>query len=241
LAGFVLIPGFLGNVQHYRAIQTGRALAWVAAPQFVIVWLVAVIIIYTNSRLMLAVGLTLTAVACWFCAHIDSSWAGTSFEAIELALAAGFACAYIGMVSSIVLEALQGGALNKASSVATFSGFMHLTRIFGGSVGVAIMTRLISVREQFHSNMLGLQVQLGSWLSNTRVQMLAAGLMPGSTGPEEAQHRAVALMSQQVRGQAYTLAIADGFIAIAWISAGFLLVMLLMRPIKISYKMLRNM
>jgi len=241
LSGFILIPGFLGNVQHYRAIQTGRALAWVAAPQLVVVWLVAVIMIYANSRLVLAGGLTLTAVACWFCAHVDSSWAGSSFQAIELALACGFAFSYIGMVGSIVLEALAGGALSKASNVATFSGLMHFTRIFGGSVGVAILTRLVSVREQFHSNMLGLQVQIGTWLSDERVRMLTAGLMPRSAGPEEAQHRAVALLSQQVRGQAYTLAIADGFIAIGWIAAGFLLVMLLMRPIKISYKDLRTM
>ena len=241
LAGYMLIPGFLGTIQHYRAIQTGKALAWVAAPQLVIVWLVAVIIIYTNSRLVLALGLTVTAVACWMCAHVDSSWAATSFEAIELALAAGFACSYIGMVSSIVLEALQGGALKSPSNVATFSGLMHLTRIFGGSVGVAIMTRIVSVREQFHSNLLGQHVQAGNWLTNGRVGMLTGGLFPDSTGSPEAQHRAIEILSQQVRGQAYTMAISDGFIAIAWISAAFLLVMLLMRPIELSYKMLRNM
>jgi outer membrane protein TolC len=36
---------------------------------------------------------------------------------------------------------------------------MHVVRIFGGAVGVAAMTRFISVREQFHSNLLGLRVQ----------------------------------------------------------------------------------
>jgi len=241
LAGFVLIPGFLGNVQHYRAIQTGRALAWVAGPQFVIVWLVAVIIIYTNSRLIQAVGLTLTSVACWLCAYVDSSWAGSSFEAIELALAAGFALTYIGMLGSIVLEALAGGALNKVSNVVTFSGIMHFTRVFGGSVGVALLTRLITVRERFHSNLLGLHVQAANWLTDERVRMLTGGLFPASTGSPEAQHRAIDILSQQVRGQAYTQAIADGFIAIGWISAAFLLVMLLMRPIKLSYKDLRNM
>ena len=241
LSGFVLIPGFLGNVQHYRAIQTGRALAWVAVPQFAVVWLVAVIIIYTNSRLILAVGLSVTAVACWLFAHLDSSWAGTSFETLELVLAVGIAFSYIGMVSSIVLEALGGGALNKASNVATFSGLMHFTRIFGGSVGVAAMTRLISVREQFHSSMLGLHVDVGSWLTDGRVRTLAAGLFPNSTGSQGAEHRAIDILSQQVRGQAYTLAIADGFLAIGWIAAGFLILMLFMRPFKISYKDLRNM
>jgi len=241
LAGFVLIPGFLANVQGYRAIQTGRPLAWVALPQFVIVWVAAVIIIYTNSRIILAVGLTMTAVACWLYAYVDSSWAGTSFEAIVLLLAAGFAFSYVGMVSGIVIEALATGALNKLSNVVTFSGIMHFFRIFGGSAGVALLTRLITVRERFHSNLLGLHVQAGSWLTDERVRMLTGGMFPGSTGAPEAQSRAIDILSRQVRGQAYTQAIADGFIAIAWVCAAFLLVLLFIRPIQLTYKDVRKM
>ena len=103
------------------------------------------------------------------------------------------------------------------------------------------MTRFISVREQFHSNLLGLHVQAGSWLTDERLRMLTGGLLPGSTGPEEAQDRAVGILSQQVRAQAYTLAIADGFILIGWMVVAYLLLMLLLRPGKISYKDLRNM
>src|SRR5262245_23144576 len=159
LATIVLVPGFLGNIQQYRALQTGHALAWVALPMFAVVWLVAGIVIHTTSRLTLALGLTIVSVGCWICAHLDSSWAGSSFKIVELLLAVGLACAYIGLVSSIVLEGLEAGALTSATKAATFSGFMHFVRIFGGAVGVAAMTRFISVREQFHSNLLGLGVQ----------------------------------------------------------------------------------
>jgi DHA2 family multidrug resistance protein len=118
---------------------------------------------------------------------------------------------------------------------------MHFIRIFGGEVGVAIMTRLITVREQFHSNRLGLNVQAGSWLTVNRVRVLSAGLFPGSIGPEEAQHRAVAIMSRQVRAQAYSLASADGFILIGWVVVAYLLLMLLLRPGSISYRDLSKM
>jgi hypothetical protein len=87
--------------------------------------------------------------------------------------------AYIGLVSSIVLEALEVGALTTAANAATFSEFMHLMRIFGGQIGVAVMTRFVAVREQFHSNMLGLYVQCGSWLTDHRVRMLAGGVLRG--------------------------------------------------------------
>jgi DHA2 family multidrug resistance protein len=241
LATTVLIPAFLGNIHQYRAVETGRALAWVAIPQFAVVWLVAVMVIFVSSRLILAAGLTIVAASCWICSHIDSSWAGNSFEAVELLLAIGLACTYIGLVSNIVLVALEKGALKSAANAATFSGFMHTVRIFGGQVGVAAMTRFVSVREQFHSNMLGLNVQAGGWLTDERLRMLTGGLLPGSTGLDEAQARAVGLLSLQVRGQAFTLATVDGFVLIAWVMLGFLLMMLFMQPDTISYNDLRKM
>jgi DHA2 family multidrug resistance protein len=241
LAEYVLIPSFLGNIQNYRALQTGQALAWVAIPQLAVVFLVALLVIYTNSRLILAVGLTLIAVACWACAHLVSSWTGSNFHVIELVLAPAFACAYIGMVGSIVLEAFEAGAMRRAADVATFSGFMHFTRIFGGAAGVALMNRVITVRERFHSNLLGLHVDTGSWLTSERLKALSGGLFPGSAGLEEAQERALVILNQQVRAQAHTMAIADGFILIGWVVAAYLLLMLLLRPGRVSYRDLRNM
>jgi DHA2 family multidrug resistance protein len=66
-------------------------------------------------------------------------------------------------------------------------------------------------------------------------------MFSSSTGVEEAQSRALSLLSQQVRGQAYTLAIADGFTLIGWAVVAYLLMMLLIRPHKISYNDLRKM
>jgi DHA2 family multidrug resistance protein len=160
---------------------------------------------------------------------------------VELLLSLGLAGAYIGLVSSIVLEALEAGALTSVSNAATFSGFMHLMRIFGGQIGVAVMTRFIAVREQFHSNMLGLYVQRGSWLTDHRVRMLTGGFLAESTGRQEAQQRAATILGLQVRAQAYTLATSDGFILIVWVVILYLLLMLLLRPGKISFNDLSKM
>jgi DHA2 family multidrug resistance protein len=139
------------------------------------------------------------------------------------------------------LEALDAGALTSFANISTFSGFMHFTRLFGGQIGVATLTRFISVREQFHSNTLGLHVEAGNWLTDERIQMLSAGLFAGSRGPDEAQQRAVGILGQQVRAQAYTLAIADAFLLLAWLVLAYLLLLLLLRPGKINYQILRNM
>ena len=241
LSTVVLVPGFLGNIQGYRSTQTGQALAWVAVPMFAIVWLVAVMVVHTNSRLILTLGLTVAAVSGWIYSHLDPSWAGSSFKIVELVLAGGLACTYIGLVSSLVLEALEAGALTSAVYAATFSGFMHFVRIFGGQVGVAAMTRFLSVREKFHSNLLGLHVRAGDWLTADRLRMLSAGLGPKSAGPEGAHERAIEILGRQIRAQAYTMAVADGFILIGWTAAIYLVLMLFLRPAKFSYKALRKM
>jgi DHA2 family multidrug resistance protein len=208
---------------------------------FAVVWLVAAIVVRTTSRLVLTIGLTVVAVVCWIYAHLDSSWAGNSFRLLEPILAAGLACTYIGLVSSIVLEGLEAGALTNAAYAATFSGFMHFIRIFGGQAGSAAMTRFLSVREKFHSNMLGLHVQTGNWLTDERLRLLTGAMLPRSAGPEEGRYRALEILGQQVRAQAYTMAITDGFVLIGWMAAAYMALMLFLRPAKLSYKDLRNM
>src|SRR5215472_12235610 len=217
-------------------MEVGQALAWVAVPMFAIVWLVAVLVVHTSSRLILSLGLTIVAVACWIYSHVDTSWAGTSFEMMELLLSVGLACTYIGLVSSIVLEGLEAGALTSAALAATFSGFMHFIRIFGGQVGAVTMTRFLSLREKYHSNLLGLHVEAGDWLTDERLRLLTGGLLPQSAGVEEAHNRALDILSRQIKAQAYTMAVADAFILIAWAAAIYLLLMLFLRPGKFSYR-----
>jgi DHA2 family multidrug resistance protein len=240
LSVLVLVPGFLNTIRSYRPLETGHALAWVAVPMFAVVWLVAWLAIHTNSRLTLALGLTLVAAACWNCSRIDSAWAGTNFEALELLLALGLAGSYVGLVSSIVLEALESGVLTSAALAATFSGFMHFVRLFGGQIGTSAMNRIVTVRERFHDNALGLHVQAGNWLTDERLRVLSAGLFSPSSGSDEAQSRAIGVLNQQVRGQAYTMAISDGFIVICWMVVVYLLLLLFLRPAKFSYRDLRK-
>jgi DHA2 family multidrug resistance protein len=104
-----------------------------------------------------------------------------------------------------------------------------------------VMTRMITVRERFHDNALGLHVQAGSWLTDERVRGLNAGLFPPSTGSDESQARAIGILSQQVRAQAYTMAISDGFVVICWMVVVYLLLLLFLKRAKFSYQDLRKM
>jgi len=103
------------------------------------------------------------------------------------------------------------------------------------------MTRLLTAREEFHSNLLGLRVQFGPWPTDTRLFMLGGGVFAKSLGLDGAHERALHILDQQVRGQAYTMAIEDGFVLMCRVVIAFLAVMLFLRPGKIGYNDLRKM
>jgi DHA2 family multidrug resistance protein len=238
LASLLMIPAFLANIQHYRAIQTGEALAWVAAPQFVLVWLAAIATVLIQPRIVMAAGFATIAVACWMAAHVDSSWAGNSFLIPELALATGIAAAFVGLVVNLVVLAFEMGALTNVVNAATFSGSMHTMRLMGGQIGAVLLARFLNVREQFHSNLLGQHVDAGNWLTTERLGALSAAMAPSSAGLAEAQARSVGLLSAQVRAQAYTLAASDAFMLIAWSIVAYLLLLVFLRRSTINLRQL---
>jgi len=238
LSVIVLIPSFLGNIQGYRPLETGSALAWVAAPQFVFGWIVAALVIWFDTRVVMAAGFALTGVSCWMSAHADAAWAGFSFWHSDLLLAFGLSMAYVGMVGAIVIQGLESGALTSAVNAATFSGWFHTIRIFGGQVGVAALTRFLSVREKFHSNRLGLDVSIGSWITEERLRTLTGGLLPHSSGLDEAQARSLGLLSAQVRKQAATLSYLDGFVLLEWSIVLFLILAAFLKPFSANYRLL---
>jgi len=68
-----------------------------------------------------------------------------------------------------------------------------------------------------------------------RVRLLAQVLFPGSAGAEDAQARAALLLGGQVKLQAYTLAYADGYVAIAFVAAIAVILIACMKPMKIYF------
>ena len=230
------IPGFLGGIPQYRPLQTGAALAWVAAPQFVLVWIAAIAVVFIQPRIVMAAGFATVAVACRIAAQVDSSWAGGNFLTPELLLATGIAAAFVGLVVSLLLLAVEMGATTNVANTATYSAWMHTMRLLGGEIGAVTFSHFLAVREQLHSNILGQHVDAGNWIADERVRNTALALAPSSAGLEQAQARAATILSGKVRAQALTLAYSDAFQLIAWIIAAYLLLIAFMRPGTISLR-----
>src|SRR5262245_8736011 len=232
LAIAILIPGVLSATQGYRPLETGRAMLWLVPP-LILGGLISVQLLRRfDNRLVMAFGFAVMAAACLLNAGLTSAWSRNNFFVSQIVMGCGFAVSFTGLVALLVQNVIAAGALSSPFNLLTYSAFVHTDRLFGGESGSAIMQRLVSVREKFHSNMIGLNVDSGDWLTDERLKTLAGGLMPNSSGTEDAYGRAVQLLGGQVRIQAYTLAYADGFIVIAFVAAVAIILAALMRPIK---------
>ena len=185
-----------------------------------------------DNRLVLGSGFAVMAAACLLNAGLTSAWASDNFFVPQIVMGCGFALSFTGLVALLVENVIDVGGLSNPFNVLTYSAFVHTVRLFGGESGSAIMQRLVAVREKFHSNMIGLHVGSGNWLTDERLKMLTGGLLPNSSGSEAAQGRALQLLGGQMKVQAYTLAYADGFVVIAFVAAIAIVLTASMRPIK---------
>lgn len=235
LATVVAIPNFLGSVRGFRPLQEAPVLIWVALPQFVLGVAAMTLMRRIDPRLILTAGFSLVAIACLLNSQVTSVWAGPDFGLSEAVMAIGLALAFNSMVGSIVLEVLNTGALSRPADVLTFAGFFQVTRLFGGEAGSSLMGHFIATREQFHSNILGLNVRLGNGITDQRLLGLRADLSSHSSGLA-ATGRAAELVGLQIRQQAFTLAISDSFLLIAACCVSCLFVVAFLSRVPAQYR-----
>jgi DHA2 family multidrug resistance protein len=240
LATVVVIPSYLGSVKGYLPLQTGPVLLWVGGPQFICGLVAMYSVKYIDARLVLTFGFGLVAIGCFMDAHLSSAWSGTNFMLSQAVMGIGLAFAFNSMVGAIILEVLNSGALSRPIDVLTFAGYFQTVRLFGGQIGVALMQHFIAVREQFHSNILGLGVQLGQAAADQRLLGLSAGVQSQSSGLPAAIGRAAEILGLQVRQQAFTLAITDSFMLVAWSAVCCLVVISCMAPVPKQYRQVVN-
>jgi DHA2 family multidrug resistance protein len=235
LSTIILVPQAL-SVHGFEADQIGPALIWMVVPLLPVACLAALILLRGyDSRLMLAAGFTCIAAASILNAQYTSAWSASNFYRAELLLGVGQAFAFIGLVATIVLQAIFSGGVSKPQDALTFSAFFHVIRLFGGQIGAVFMGHFIVVREQLHSNLLGLHVQRGNWLDDASISQTAAALYGKSAGWTAAAGRAIGVTSGRIRLQAYTLTFIDGFHLVAWACVAALVLIALLHRSPLNY------
>jgi DHA2 family multidrug resistance protein len=231
----ILIPQSLA-IHGFEANQIGPAVIWSAVPLLLVTFAAALLLLQKlDPRLLLAAGLTCTAFAVYLNSQYTTAWSAANYYRTELLMGVGQSVSLIGLVGCIILQGVFTGGLAKPQWILTFSAMFHTIRLFGGTAGAVYMAHFLADREKLHSNLLGLHVTQGSWITDGNLHALAAGVYAKSSGAAAAGARAVELIAARLRLQAYALSLNDGFLLVAWACVLSLLLTALLRKSPLNY------
>jgi MFS transporter, DHA2 family, multidrug resistance protein len=203
-----IIPTYLQVVQNYRELQVGAVLLWIALPQFLIVLPLGWLLSRVDARWVLALGAILIGVACLMGTLLTQDWATDDFLPSQILQAVGQSFALTAVV------ALAVKSMNPAD-VLTIGTLFQTTRLFGGEIGTAFMQTFVRVREQVHSNLIGLHVDSLGGQTADRLAAYRDAVGAHSSDVAVAAERATSLLGSAVAKQAAVLSYIDGFLAAA--------------------------
>ncbi len=198
------VPIFAQNVLHFTATQTGLLLAPGALASAIVMVLLGKISGKVDPRLLIAGGAIGTALVMFQLSTITPQ-TGTDDLFWPLVERGG---ATVLMFLPLSLATL--GPLPK-KDVSAGSGFYNLTRQLGGSIGIAVLTTMLTQREAFHRATLLTQVSLYNWQTNQRIDALTAGMESKGMDPTTAKAQALQLISHAVDLQAAVMSFEDIF------------------------------
>jgi len=217
LATAYLIPLYLGSVRGYRALEVGDTLIWVAAPQLILCVLAALMLRRTDPRLVASIGFIFISIACLMVAYnLTPIWGSLQFLPSSFLQAVGQSFALSGVVFFGVLHLKPQDAL-------TFGAVLQTARLMGGEIGTAFVTTVARVREQVASNLIGQHVQIGEPQVLARVRLYGAATTR-VLDPVSAGARGDIVLGNVVHAAATTQAVMDAFVAIAFLTALTLLI-----------------
>ena len=203
-----ILPLYLGQIHGYDASQIGTVLIWLGLPQLIIIPLIPKLMQYVDVRILIGIGVLFFGGSSFFTVHLDTNFAGPQFV-IPLVIRA------LGQPLIMVpLSAVTTSGMAKGRESGAASALFNMMRNIGGSIGIAGLSTLLSVRERFHSERIGESVTVYSGALQERVQQAAAYFFSRGSDPSSAHLRAIGAIGGLVRREAFLLAYSDCFLAL---------------------------
>lgn len=220
-----LLPLYLGTIQGYGASDIGATLIWGGVPQLFIMPLLPWFMKRFDARWLIAFGLLLFGASCLMNTGMSADFAHDQLRWSLLVRALGQPFILV----PVAAVATNGLPLGRTAAA---SGLFNMMRNLGGSIGIALLSALLTFREHFHSNRLGEAISVYNPLAQQRLDALTQKFTAGGSDPYTAGRQAIAALDAVVRREANLLAFNDCFrvlglvLLVAIIAAG------LCRPVR---------
>jgi MFS transporter, DHA2 family, multidrug resistance protein len=210
LSNIVLVPNFLGEVAGLRPEQMSTVfLLSVCLPMISMMPLAVVLLRRLDARYVVLIGLAAFLAAALLGTRITHDWAIDEFRPVLWLQAVGHSFALL----PVIVIALSNADPKHATAVVAY---IQATRLAGAEVCNALMSTWLRVREQLHSNLLGLHVTNGDPDHHGALDRITS--IFSTRGSGDAHARGLEWLSQVVHREASVLSYIDGFWLTVWLS-----------------------
>jgi len=202
-----LIPLYLGTVQGYSPLQIGEVLIWVGLPQFLIFPFLPWLMKRFDQRLLVCWGCLIFAVSCYMNISMSFDYAGDQLRLANLVRAFGQPFTIVPITGLAV-------ATLAAKDAGSGSAIFNIFRNIGGSVGIAVLSTLVTRREQFHDLRIGELVTVYSPATQARLAEVQGNFMSKGFDATMALKQSYAVIKSLVTREAFVMAFNDAFLVI---------------------------
>jgi DHA2 family multidrug resistance protein len=199
-----LIPSYLAQVQGYNAQQIGEVVMWSGIPQLFLLPVMPFLMKRVDPRLLVAGGLILFAVSCFINVDMSPDTAMDQLMLPQLLRAAGQPLATIPLTQLSVVGLTRRDTADSA-------GITSVMRNLGASVGIAMLSTVVQIREQVHFSTIAEAMTRNSLRLQERLQSLGSMFASHGVDTNTAQLQGAAVIAQQARQSATVMAYADSF------------------------------
>ena len=222
-----ILPSYLGQMHGYDATQIGKVIIWLGLPQLVVIPLIPKLMKYVDARIIIGVGIVLFGGSSFLDIHLDSNFAGPQFY-IPLIIRAVGQPLIMTALSAVTTAGMAEGRESGAAS-----SLFNMMRNIGGSIGIAGLSTLLSLRERFHSERIGESVTIYSGAVQQRLQQSSAYFLSRGSDSYSADLRATGTIGGVVRRQAFLLAYSDCFLILGCVLLASMAALFFMKKTKI--------
>lgn len=208
-----LLPLFLGQIAGYSPMQIGEVIMWAGLPQLFVMPFAAKLSSRIDNRILCSFGLFLFGYSCIMNAHMDATTGYDQLIWSQVIRAIGQPFVML-TLSNFAMQGIPPQDTPSASSL------FNMTRNLGGSIGIALLATSLTVREHFHSAILGDSVSLLAPATQERIDQLTQSFMARGIDPVTAGNQALAAIDRLMRREAYVMAYNDGFFIVGAVLIG---------------------
>jgi DHA2 family multidrug resistance protein len=223
-----ILPLYLGQVHGYDATQIGTVIIWLGLPQLVVIPLIPKLMRFVDSRIIIGTGILLFGGSAFLDIHLDPNFAGPQFYIPLIIRAVGQPLIMTPLSAVTTAGMAQGRESGAASSL------FNMMRNIGGSIGIAGLSTLLSVRERFHSERIGESVTIYSGAVQERLQQATTYFISLGSDPYSAHAQAIGAVGGAVQRQAFLLAYGDCFLGLGCVLLASGIALFFMKKTRIS-------